>query len=67
MGPQGPQGIQGEQGSQGQAGASVTLKGSVANASLLPLTNNTIGDSTSMMQMEIYMFGQELFGMMQDR
>ena len=41
----GPQGIQGEQGSQGQAGASVTLKGSVANASLLPLTNNTIGDS----------------------
>jgi hypothetical protein len=41
----GPQGIEGPQGSQGQAGASVTLKGSVANASLLPLTNNTIGDS----------------------
>jgi hypothetical protein len=47
-GPQGLQGVggpQGPQGSQGQAGASVTLKGSVANASLLPLTNNTIGDS----------------------
>ena len=41
----GPQGIQGPQGSQGQAGASVTLKGSVANTSLLPLTNNAIGDS----------------------
>ena len=45
VGPQGIQGVEGPQGSQGQAGASVTLKGSVANASLLPLTNNTIGDS----------------------
>lgn len=45
QGPQGVGGPQGPQGSQGQAGASVTLKGSVANASLLPLTNNTIGDS----------------------
>ncbi len=45
MGPQGPQGIQGETGSQGQAGASVTLKGSVATTSLLPTTGNVIGDS----------------------
>jgi hypothetical protein len=41
----GPQGIEGPQGSQGQAGASVTLKGSVATTSLLPATGNTIGDS----------------------
>ncbi|CAB4155711.1 Collagen triple helix repeat [uncultured Caudovirales phage] len=41
----GPQGIQGTQGIQGQAGASVTLKGSVANTAALPASNNTIGDS----------------------
>jgi len=41
----GPQGIEGASGSQGQAGASVTLKGSVANTAALPSSNNTIGDS----------------------
>ena len=41
----GPQGIQGTQGIQGQAGASVTLKGSVANTAALPASNNTLGDS----------------------
>lgn len=45
VGPQGPAGIQGEQGSQGQAGASITLKGSVATTLLLPATENQIGDS----------------------
>lgn len=45
VGPQGPQGIEGPQGTQGQAGASVTLKGSVANTQQLPSTGNTIGDS----------------------
>jgi hypothetical protein len=44
-GSQGIQGIQGEIGLQGQAGASVTLKGSVANTSALPSTGNTLGDS----------------------
>ena len=44
-GPQGPQGVEGPQGSQGQAGASVTLKGSVANVAALPSVDNTIGDS----------------------
>ena len=45
VGPEGPQGIQGETGPQGQAGASVTLKGSVATTSLLPATGNVVGDS----------------------
>jgi hypothetical protein len=45
VGPQGIQGVEGPQGSQGQAGASVTLKGSVANTAALPSTGNTAGDS----------------------
>jgi hypothetical protein len=44
-GSEGPQGIQGSTGSQGQAGASVTLKGSVANTAALPASGNTLGDS----------------------
>ena len=44
-GATGAQGIQGIQGIQGQAGASVTLKGSVANTAALPANGNTLGDS----------------------
>jgi hypothetical protein len=44
-GPTGATGPQGATGAQGQAGASVTLKGSVAAVINLPSTGNTIGDS----------------------
>jgi hypothetical protein len=45
QGATGDTGPQGPTGAQGQAGASVTLKGSVAAVVNLPSTGNTIGDS----------------------
>jgi hypothetical protein len=46
-GPQGPQGIQGPTGPtglQGPAGTSVSLEGSVSNATFLPMSGNNVGD-----------------------
>lgn len=44
QGIQGPEGPQGPQGVAGEDGRSVTIKGSVATASALPTTGQTVGD-----------------------
>lgn len=44
-GPQGPQGTTGPQGPKGDPGTGITTKGSVSDPSLLPLTDNKIGDA----------------------